>query len=69
MTSNTIIMMVAVPRSGWIKTRPIGIPAMIRSLKTSFHAKPSSAPTIAIGRHGHEVEEGTSQLIWLCEMT
>ena len=41
-TSNTIIMIMAVPRSGWISTRTIGIPAMISNFKTSFQANPSS---------------------------
>ena len=42
MINRTIIMMMAVPRSGCFKTSTIGMPAMIKSLKTSFQASPSS---------------------------
>ena len=44
MTSSTITMMIAVPRSGWISTRTIGMPAMISSRKTSRQARPLVAP-------------------------
>ena len=41
MTSSTITMIIAVPRSGCSSTRTIGMPAMISSRKTSRHARPS----------------------------
>ena len=36
-------MIIAVPRSGWSRTRTIGMPAMISSRKTSRQARPSSS--------------------------
>ena len=42
-TSITMIMIIAVPRSGCTSTRRIGMPAMISSRKTSRQAKPSAS--------------------------
>ena len=42
-TSVTMIMIIAVPRSGCSSTRTIGMPAMMSSRKTSRHARPSAS--------------------------
>jgi len=42
MTSKTMVMMMAVPRSGWAMTSTMGMPARMSTRITSRQARPSS---------------------------
>ena len=53
MTSSTMVMMMAVPRSGCISTSTMGMPAMTSSRTTSAQDKPLGAAR-AVGGDGHD---------------
>ena len=46
-------MMIAVPRSGWISTKTMGMPARISTRMTSRQVSPSATPRTVRG-HGHD---------------
>ena len=66
MTSSTITMIIAVPRSGCSSTSTIGMPDMMSRRKTSRQARPSSSRRGAVRRHrqdqGQDGEFGGLQL-------